>query len=57
MSGILRPMGRDGTGYDFLAGKDEGYRRAWNEAVETIARLFAAAEKNSDAPKFPIRSK
>ena len=44
MSDILRPMGEDATGYDFLAGKDAGYVRAWNEAVETIARSFAAAE-------------
>ncbi|MBK8246275.1 MAG: hypothetical protein IPK85_02530 [Gemmatimonadetes bacterium] len=31
------------TGYDFLAGKGEGYRRAWNEAVETIARAAMEA--------------
>ena len=43
MSGILRPMGRDGTGYDPLAGKDESYIRAWNEAVATIAKAFSAA--------------
>ena len=43
MSGILRPMGRDGTGYDPLAGKDENYVRAWNEAVATIAKAFSAA--------------
>lgn len=43
MSGILRPMGRDGTGYDPLAGKDENYIRAWNEAVATIAKAFSAA--------------
>jgi hypothetical protein len=43
MSGILRPMDGDMTGYDFLAGKDAGYRRAWNEAVATIARAFSAA--------------
>ena len=42
MSGILRPMGRDGTGYDPLAGKDESYIRAWNEAVATIAKAFSA---------------
>lgn len=29
-----------GTGYDFLAGKDEAYRRAWLEAVETIRRVM-----------------
>lgn len=43
MSGILRPMDGDMTGYDFLAGKDANYVRAWNEAVATIAREFSAA--------------
>lgn len=27
-------------GHDFLAGKDEAYRRAWNEAVETIRKAM-----------------
>lgn len=40
MSGILRRMDGDVTGYDFLAGKDAGYGRAWNEAVETIRSAF-----------------
>ena len=55
MSGILRRMGEDATGYDFLAGKDAGYVRAWNEAVATIARSFAAAEVRARGIEHPAR--
>ena len=43
MSDIIPAMSGDRTGYDFLAGKGEGYKRAWGEAVETITRAFSAA--------------
>ena len=56
MSGILRPMDGDGTGYDLLAGKDANYVRAWNEAVATIARSFAAAEVRARGIEHPAGS-
>ena len=55
MSDILRRMGEDATGYDFLDGKSAAYLRAWNEAVETISRSFAASEVGARGVEHPAR--
>ncbi len=37
-------------GNDFLAGKDEAYRRAWIEVVETIRSAMAHSPLSSSDP-------